>query len=64
MTTANDDEGVLRVRDLRRALADVPDDAIVYVRIEHDLSFSPGDEGYEPACGVFCCPGDNSLNIE
>lgn len=56
---------LFRVSDLRRALRSVPDDAVVMVRIEHDGSFNPGNEGYEPAWGdVFYCADDNSLNIE
>lgn len=53
------------VRDLRRALRDAPDDAVVMVRVDHDCGFNPGDDGYEPAWGdVFYCSDDNSLNIE
>lgn len=53
------------VRDLRCALRDAPDDAVVMVRIGHDCGINPGDDGYEPAWGdVFYCPDDNSLNIE
>lgn len=53
------------VRDLRRALRDAPDDAVVMVRIDHDCGFNPDSGGYEPAWGdVFYCPDDNSVNIE
>jgi hypothetical protein len=53
------------VSDLKAALKKAPNNAVVMVRIQHDDSFNPGSEGYEPAWGdVFYCPDDNSLNIE
>lgn len=55
---------LFRVTDLRRALKDLPGDAVVMVRVEHDASFNPGDDGWEPAWGdVVYCERDHSLNI-
>ncbi|MGF6854357.1 hypothetical protein [Paraburkholderia sp. CI3] len=55
---------LFRVADLRRALKGVPDDAFVMVRIEHDGSYTPGEEGWEPVWGeVFHWAEDNTLNI-
>ena len=53
------------VKDLREALKGVPGDAVVMVRIEHDSSYNPGEDGYEPASrgSVFYSEADNSFNV-
>lgn len=56
---------LMHVRDLIKALKNVPADAVIMVRVQHDASFNAGTEGYEPAWGnIFYSPEDNSLNIE
>ena len=58
----------MTVKELIDLLKTFPKDARILVRVEHDASFNPGDEGYEDVWqngkSIFHCKKDNSVNIQ
>jgi hypothetical protein len=64
MTDSYDYDEAITVADLRDLLDDLPDDAVVMVRIQNDPEVNPGPEGYVGVTHAFYTEADNSLNLE